>query len=199
MEINAKMVKELREKTGAGMMDCKKALKESSGDLKKAVIHLREKGLAKAAKREGKATKEGVVWSYVHGNGKIGVLVEINCETDFVAKTDDFRDLAKNLAMQIAASNPMYIKEEDVPENFIAQEKEILKKQAAESGKPEKVIENIVQGRLQKSLAEICLLGQPYIRETDKAVKDYMNEVVSKLGEKIVVKRFVRFALGEKE
>lgn len=195
--IAAADVKELRERTGAGMMDCKKALAEVNGDMEKAIEYLRKKGLATAAKRAGKTANEGLVQAYIHGGGRIGVLIEVNCETDFVARTDDFRELVHNLAMQVAASRPEYVAREDVPEEVIAREKEILKAQALNEGKPEKVVEKIVSGRLEKFYQENCLLEQPYIKDMDRSVQDMINEKVAKLGEKIVVRRFVRYEVGE--
>ncbi|MFZ5642410.1 MAG: translation elongation factor Ts [Bacillota bacterium] len=196
-EISAALVKELRERTGAGMMDCKKALGEVGGDLDKAVDYLREKGLAAAAKKAGRVTAEGLVESYIHGAGRIGVLVEVNCETDFVAKTDEFKMLARDIAMQIAASKPEYVSKEDVPQETIAKEKEILAAQAANEGKPEKIIEKMVEGRIEKYYKEVCLLEQPFIKDPDKTVSQLLTESVSKIGENISVRRFVRYELGE--
>lgn len=195
--ITAQQVKELRERTGAGMMDCKKALVEMNGDMEEAVKFLREKGLAAAAKKSGRVTAEGIVDSYLHGGGRIGVLVEVNCETDFVARTDEFRQFVKNIAMQIAASNPKYIKREDVPEEIINNEKEILKAQAINEGKPENIAEKIMNVRIEKFFTEICLLEQPYIRDTDINVEDYIKENIAALGENISVRRFARFEIGE--
>ncbi|MGI9860401.1 translation elongation factor Ts [Moorella naiadis] len=195
--IAAADVKELRERTGAGMMDCKKALAETNGDMEKAIEYLRKKGLATAAKRAGKTANEGLVQAYIHGGGRIGVLIEVNCETDFVARTDDFQELVHNLAMQVAASRPEYVAREDVPEEVLAREKEILKAQALNEGKPEKVVEKIVSGRLEKFYQENCLLEQPYIKDMDRTVQDLINEKVAKLGEKVVVRRFVRYEVGE--
>ncbi|HHU70269.1 MAG TPA: translation elongation factor Ts [Thermoanaerobacterales bacterium] len=195
--ITAQQVKELRERTGAGMMDCKKALVEMNGDMEEAVKFLREKGLAAAAKKSGRVTAEGIVDSYLHGGGRIGVLVEVNCETDFVARTDEFRQFVKNIAMQIAASNPKYIKREDVPEEIINNEKEILKAQAINEGKPENIAEKIMNGRIEKFFTEVCLLEQPYIRDTDISVEDYIKENIAALGENISVRRFARFEIGE--
>jgi elongation factor Ts len=197
MEISAKMVKGLREKTGAGMMDCKKALQESYGDEQKAVVWLREKGLSKAQKRAARSASEGFIGSYVHANGKIGVLVELNCETDFVAKSDKFQELAKNLSMQVAAANPVCVRPEDLPQEAIEQEKEIYAKQARADGKPEQVVEKIVEGRVKKYYKEVCLLEQPYIKDDSLAVKDLINELVAVLGEKVEVTRFVRMEVGE--
>ncbi|WP_366921663.1 translation elongation factor Ts [Metallumcola ferriviriculae] len=195
--ISAKLVKELRESTGAGMMDCKKALQETNGDLDKAAEFLREKGLAAAAKKAGRVASEGVVESYIHGNGRIGVLVEINCETDFVAKTDDFKEMARNIAMQVAAANPMYVKREDVPKEQVDKERSILKSQALNEGKPEKIVEKMVEGRLDKFFKEICLLEQEYIRDPDKTVGDLITEKIATIGENISIRRFSRFELGE--
>ena len=197
MEISAQMVKELREKTGAGMMDCKKALQESDGDAQKAVSWLREKGLSKAQKRAARSASEGFIGSYVHANGKIGVLVELNCETDFVAKNEKFQELAKNLSMQVAAANPMCVRPEDLPQEAIEQEKEVYANQARADGKPENVVEKIVEGRVNKYYKEVCLLEQPYIKDDSIAVKDLINELVAVLGEKVEVTRFVRMEVGE--
>lgn len=194
--ISAIMVKELREKSGAGIMDCKEALTACDGDMEKAVDFLRKKGLATAAKRAGRATSEGTVQSYIHMGGKIGVMVEVNCETDFVAKTDDFIEFARNLAMHIAATNPVGITAEDVPGAVIEREREIYKAQAAETGKPEKVVEKIVEGKLNKFYKDNCLLNQVYVRDGDKSIADYLNEVIAKTGEKIEIKRFARFQVG---
>ncbi len=197
MEISAQQVKELREKTGAGIMDCKKALQESGGDFEKALTYLREKGLATARKKAGRTTSEGVVYSYIHGGGKIGVLVELNCETDFVAKTDDFQSLAKDIAMHIAAMSPLYVKREDIPVEVIDREKEIYINQAKAEGKPEKVIERIAEGRLGKFFSEVCLLEQPFVKNQDITVGDLLTEAISRLGENITVRRFVRYRVGE--
>ncbi|MBW2433465.1 MAG: translation elongation factor Ts [Deltaproteobacteria bacterium] len=196
-KISAGMVKELREKTGAGMMDCKKALSEVNGDMDKAVEFLRKKGLATAQKRAGRALNEGIIQSYIHMTGKLGVLVEVNCETDFVAKNEDFQEFAKNIAMHIAASNPLGITPEDVPEDLIEKEKEIYRAQALEMGKPENVIDKIVEGKLKKFYEESCLLNQPYVRDTDISVADLLAELIAKIGENISVKRFVRYQIGE--
>lgn len=194
--ISATMVKELREKSGAGIMDCKQALAACDADMEKAVDFLRKKGLATAAKRAGRATSEGTIQSYIHMGGKIGVMVEVNCETDFVAKTDDFIEFARNLAMHIAATNPVGITPEDVSEAVVQREREIYKAQAAETGKPEKVIEKIVEGKLNKFYKENCLLNQAYVRDGDKSIADYLNEVIAKTGEKVEIKRFARFQVG---
>jgi elongation factor Ts len=195
--ISAGMVKELREITGAGMMDCKKALVETNGDMEKAIEYLREKGLAAAAKKAGRITTEGIVESYIHGGGRIGVLVEVNCETDFVAKTDEFKELVKDIAMQIAAMRPLYVSKDDVPEEVIEKEKNILKAQALNEGKPAQVVEKMVEGRLKKYYEEVCLLEQPFIKDNDKTVKQLVNEKIAKIGENINIRRFVRFELGE--
>jgi elongation factor Ts len=195
--ISAATVKALRDKTGAGMMDCKKALGECNGDEEKAVAWLREKGLAKAQKRAGRATSEGVIGHYIHSNGKIGVLVEIKCETDFVARSERFQEFAKNVAMQIAATNPVCTAPEDVPAEMLAKEKEIFKHQAMEEGKPEAIAEKIVEGRVKKFYKEICLLEQPFIKDDKLSIKDLINELIGVLGENIQIGRFSRLALGE--
>jgi elongation factor Ts len=196
MAVTAGMVKELREKTGAGMMDCKKALSETDGDLEKAIDYLRQKGLSDAAKRTERIASEGVVGSYIHPGGKIGVLVEVNCESDFVARTEEFQTLVKDLAMHVAASNPLYLRREDVPEEIIAREKNIYDAQAREGGKPERIVERIVQGKLEKFFEEICLLEQPFVKDPDMSVNQLVSGVVAKLGENIVVRRFQRYQLG---
>jgi elongation factor Ts len=195
--ISAGMVKELRDKTGAGIMDCKQALAECDGDLEKAVDLLRKKGIATAQKRAGRATSEGIVQSYIHMGGKIGVLVEINCETDFVAKTDAFVEFAKNIAMHIAAANPVGISADDVPPEVVAKEKEIYRDQALGEGKNEKFLDKIVEGKLNKFLKESCLLNQSYVRNPDISITDYLNEVIGKTGEKITIRRFARFQIGD--
>ena len=195
--ITAQMVKELRERTGVGMMDCKKALQATEGDIEKAIDELRTKGLAKAAKKAGRIASEGTITSYIHGGGRIGVLVEINCETDFVGKTDEFKQLAHDIAMQIAASNPTYISREEVPQAVQEHEKEVLRAQALEEGKPEKVIDKMVEGRLEKYFKENCLLEQPYIKDPDKTVQQMVLEMVSKIGENINIRRFARYEVGE--
>jgi len=196
-EISAALVKQLREKSGAGMMDCKNALKECDGDIEKASDFLRKKGLATAAKRAGRAMSEGVVEAYIHMGGKLGVLVEVNCETDFVAKNDDFKAFAKNVAMHIAATNPVGIKEEDVPEEVVSREKEVYRGQALELGKPEKMIEKIVDGKMNKFFKENCLMNQAYVRNPDLTIADLINELIAKIGENITIKRFARFQIGE--
>lgn len=195
--IPAAVVKELREKTGAGMMDCKKALAETGGDLGKAIEYLREKGLAAAAKKSGRIAAEGVVESYIHMGGRIGVLVEVNCETDFVARTDEFRAFVRDVALQIAATNPQYLTREEVPEEVLQKERDILKAQALNEGKPEKVIEKVVEGRVEKFYAENCLLEQSFVRDTDLTVSDLLKEKIAKIGENIHIRRFVRFEMGE--
>ncbi len=196
MEITANAVKELREKTGAGMMDCKKALAETKGDFEKAVVWLREKGVAQVAKRVGRNANQGIIGSYIHG-GKVGVLVEVNCETDFVAKTPDFQNLAKELAMQVAASIPKYVMKEEVPASELEQERAIYLNEAKQSGKPETVQQKIADGKIESYFKQVCLLEQPYIREPKKTVKQLLTEVAAKLGENLVVKRFCRFQLGD--
>ena len=197
MSIDAKVVKALRERTGAGMMDCKKALLETDGDLEKAVDHLRKTGIAKAEKKGQRTTKEGLIFSYIHHGGKLGVLLEINCETDFVAKTEGFNELAQNLSMQIAATNPASISRDDMDPAVLEREKSIFTDQAKESGKPDNIVEKMVEGRIEKFFAESCLLEQQYIKDSDRKVSDLLTEAVSTLGENIVVNRFVRFAIGE--
>ena len=196
MEITAEKVKELRDKTNAGMMDCKKALKETSGDLEKAIVYLREKGLAVARKRADRAASEGVIQSYIHTGGKLGVMLEVNCETDFVAKTPEFNEFAKNLAMQIAAANPMAIGREDLDAEIVEKEKGILMAQARDSGKPDNVLEKMVEGRLKKFFGEVCLLEQAYVKNPDLAIQDYLNEMRAKTGENIIIRRFTRYQLG---
>jgi elongation factor Ts len=196
-EISASMVKELREKTGAGMMDCKNALSEVKGDIEKAVEFLRKKGLATAQKRAGRAMTEGTIQSYIHMTGKLGVLVEVNCETDFVAKNEDFQQFAKNIAMHIAASNPLGIAPEDVPEEIVDNEKNIYRAQALDTGKPENILDKIVEGKLKKFYQENCLLNQAYVRDPDISIADLLNELIAKIGENITIKRFVRYQIGE--
>lgn len=197
MSVSASVVKELREKTGAGMMDCKKALQETGGDLEKATEFLRKKGLADAAKKSGRIASEGLVHAYIHAGGRIGVLVEVNCETDFVARTDKFREFVNNLALHIAASNPRWLDRESVPAADLARERTFLQEQAAESGKPPQVVEKMVQGRLEKFLKENCLLHQGYVKDPDLAVGDYVKRTISEIGENIRVRRYERFELGE--
>ncbi|MGD0621045.1 MAG: translation elongation factor Ts [Thermacetogeniaceae bacterium] len=195
--IKAEQVKELRERTGSGMMECKKALSETGGDMEKAIIYLREHGLAAAAKKAGRATGDGKIEAYIHPGAKLGVMVEINCETDFVAKTDEYQNLCHEIAMQIAASDPGCLERNQVPESLVEQEKEIARTQALSEGKPEKVIDKVVEGRMEKFYQTTCLLEQPYIRDPQRTVRDLLNEAISKLGENIVIRRFVRFRLGE--
>ncbi len=197
MKISMDLIRELRNKTSAGIMDCKQALLEAGGDIQKAQDILREKGSAELIKRSARDTREGLIYSYIHSGNKLGVLLEVNCETDFVARTGEFSQLAKELAMQIAAMDPLWIKPEDVPEEVIEKEKEIYKKQAEESGKPEKVVDKIVQGRMEKYFGEVCLLEQPYIKDPKIKVKDLLAELVAKLGENVRVGRFTRFKVGE--
>ena len=197
MSINAKTVKTLRERTGAGMMDCKKALLETNGDLEKAIDHLRKTGVAKAEKKGQRTTKEGLVFSYIHHGGKLGVLLELNCETDFVAKTDGFNDLAHNLAMQIAATNPSSVSRDDMDPAILSREKDIFIDQAKESGKPDNIIEKMVEGKVEKFYAESCLIEQQYIKDSERKVSDLLTESVSTLGENIVINRFIRYAIGE--
>ncbi|MDF2928629.1 MAG: tsf [Anaerospora sp.] len=195
--ITAGMVKELRESTGAGMMDCKKALTETNGDMDKAVDFLREKGLAAAAKKAGRVAAEGLVESYIHGGGRIGVLLEINCETDFVAKTDGFKALARDIAMQIAAANPSYVSRSEVPASVVEHEREVLRAQALNEGKPANIVEKMIEGRVEKYYKEVCLLEQVFIKDTDKTVTQLINESISKIGENINIRRFTRYQLGE--
>ncbi|OZB97830.1 translation elongation factor Ts [Paenibacillus sp. XY044] len=197
MAVSASAVKELREKTGAGMLDCKKALDEANGDITKATELLREKGLAAAANKAGRAATEGVVEAYIHAGGRIGVLVEINCETDFVGKTDQFKEFARDIAMHIAASSPRYVSREEVPQAEVEKEKEILKAQALNEGKPEKIVEKMVEGRIGKYYEEFCLLEQPFIKDPDKTISQLLNEKISTIGENISIRRFVRYELGE--
>ncbi|MBN2185316.1 MAG: translation elongation factor Ts [Candidatus Krumholzibacteriota bacterium] len=197
MEITPKMVKELRDRTTVGMMDCKKALQETGGDMEAAIKLLREKGLSSAAKRAHKEAKEGIIFSYIHSNNKLGVLVEINCETDFVARTDDFQELGRDIAMQVAAANPLVVSREDVLEADLEREREIFRNQALKSGKPEKIIDKIIEGKIEKFYSENVLLEQPFIKDDKVVVGDRIKEVIGKLGENMVVKRFARFQLGE--
>jgi elongation factor Ts len=197
MEITAEQVKMLREKTGVGLMDCKEALKASEGNMDKAVDYLREKGLAKAQKRAGRSATEGTIAVYVHMGGKIATMVEVNCETDFVAKTDQFQAFAKDLAMQVTATNPTYVKREDVPGEVRDKEKSIYRKQAKESGKPDKILDKIAEGKLEKFYQEVCLLEQPFIKNPEVTVKELLEDLVSKMGEHMLVRRFVRYQLGE--
>jgi len=197
MEITATMVKELRQKTGAGILDCRKALEANEGDMEKSIKSLREKGTAVAEKKMGRSAQEGIVTSYIHAGNRIGVLLEVNCETDFVARTDAFQSLVQDVAMQIAAKRPLYIKREDVPEADIEREKSILKTQALNEGKPEKVVEKIVTGRIDKFYSNMCLLEQEFIKDPDKTINDLIVEKIATIGENIIVKRFTRYELGE--
>ena len=197
MAISAQQVKALRDKTGAGMMDCKKALQESGGDEAKAVDWLRQKGLSKAAKRAGRATSEGLIGSYIHSTGKIGVMVEVKCETDFVAKSDKFQEFAKNLAMQIAATNPVCVSPDQLPQDVLEREKAIYRQQALDEGKPENIVDKIVEGRVKKYYKEVCLIEQPFIKDDKVVIQDLINELVAVLGESILIGRFTRMALGE--
>ena len=197
MEITTEMIKELRATTGVGILECRKALQEADGDYKKAVDYLRQKGMAKAAKRADRDASDGIVEMYSHGNGRVGVMVEVNCETDFVARGDAFRELAHEISLQIAAASPLYVKEDDIPEDVLEHEAEIARNRSIEEGKPEKIIEKIVEGRLRKYKEEVCLLQQKYIRDDSLTVKDLLMEKVGSLGENIVIRRFQRWELGE--
>lgn len=197
MAVDATLVKDLREKTGAGVLDCQKALTQAGGDVNKAIDFLRQKGLATAQKKAGRTTNDGLIVSYIHAGNKLGVLVEVNCETDFVAKTDDFQELARDLAMHIAAASPLHIKREDVPADVLNKEKEIFLAQAKESGKPAAVLDKIVAGRLEKFYAEACLLEQPFVKDPSVTIKDLLSQKIAKLGENISIRRFTRFRLGE--
>ena len=199
LTIDANAVKQLRDKTGAGMMDCKNALKESNGDLDGAIDYLRKSGAAKAEKKGSRATKEGLVYSYIHAGGRLGVMIEVNCETDFVAKTDGFIELSHNLAMQIAATNPISLDKNSVPDDIIAKEKEIYTEQAKSSGKPDNIIEKMVEGRLSKFFQENCLMEQAYIKDSDKKISDLLTETIATLGENITISKFTRFAVGESD
>jgi elongation factor Ts len=196
-EITTQMIKELREKTGAGIVECKKALQEAGGDIEKAVEILRKKGAAKAAKKADRATAEGIVVSYIHAGGKVGALVELSCETDFVARTEDFKQLGHEIAMQVAAMSPEFVSREEVPSEIVEKEKEILRQQALSEGKPEHIVEKIVEGRLSKFFSEKCLLEQPWIKDDSKTIKDLLTDYITKLGENIKVKRFCRFEVGK--
>ncbi|MBI3016081.1 MAG: translation elongation factor Ts [Candidatus Tectomicrobia bacterium] len=196
MTITAAMVKDLREKTGVGVMECKEALRESNGDMEAAISYLRKKGLATAAKKGGRATREGLVGSYIHAGGKIGVLVEVGCETDFVARTPQFQELVKDLAMHIAAASPLYLSRDEVPPEVLEKEREIYGEQARNSGKPEKVIDKIVEGKLEKYCSETCLLEQPFVKDPDLTVKDLISQKIAQIGENIQVKQFARFQVG---
>lgn len=196
MKITSQMVKELRDKTNAGMMDCKKALGETDGDMEKAIDLLRQKGLAIAQKRAGRTTSEGVIQTYIHAGGKLGVMLEVGCETDFVAKTDDFQSFAKDVAMHVAAMSPVAVKREDVPEDLVAREADIYKNQAIESGKPEEIAEKMVSGKLDKFFSEISLMEQKFVKNPDLTIQDLLNDLIAKMGENISIKRFVRFQVG---
>ena len=196
MKITSQMVKELRDKTNAGMMDCKKALGETDGDMEKAIDLLRQKGLAVAQKRAGRTTSEGVIQTYIHAGGKLGVMLEVGCETDFVAKTDDFQSFAKDVAMHVAAMSPVAVKREDVPEDLVAREAEIYKNQAIESGKPEEIAEKMVSGKLDKFFSESSLMEQKFVKNPDLTIQDLLNDLIAKMGENISIKRFVRFQVG---
>ncbi|MGC9395305.1 MAG: translation elongation factor Ts [Anaerolineae bacterium] len=197
MEITTEMVKELRQATAAGVLDCRKALEAAEGDFDKAVDYLREKGLAKVAKRVDREAKDGLVISYIHGGGRIGVLLEVNCETDFVARTDEFKEMVNDIALQIAAMSPQYIKREDMPASVIEHEKQLYRTQALEQGKPEAIVERIVDGRMEKFYQDICLLEQAFIRDEERTIDDLVKEQMTKTGENMVVRRFARFELGE--
>lgn len=197
MEVSAASVKELREMTGAGFVDCKKALQETNGDIEKAVDFLRQKGLSAAAKKAGRVASEGVVGAYIHGGGKIGVLIEVNCETDFVAKNEDFLNFVKDVAMHIAAVNPVCIERKEIHQDALDRERTVVKAQALESGKPEKVIDKIIEGRMEKFYAESCLLEQNFVKNPDITINDYLNQTVAKIGEKINIRRFTRYQMGE--
>lgn len=197
MEITAKMVKELREKTGAGMMDCKKALAATEGDFDKAAEHLREQGIAKASSKEGRKTAEGVIATYVHTGDKLGVMVEINCETDFVARTDNFKAFCRDIAMHVAASSPLCVKREELDQEMVNKEREIYKQQALNEGKPEKIIDKIVDGKIEKYFAEVVLSEQPYVKDNDLTVDEFVKNMIGSLGENIQIRRFARFRLGE--
>jgi elongation factor Ts len=197
MSVSADMVKKLREKTGAGMMDCKKALEKSGGDMDKATDYLREQGITAATKKASRIAREGIIYSYIHPGDKLGVLLELNCETDFVARTEDFKLLAKDIAMQIAATNPLVVARSDLRPEILEKEKEIYRTQAINEGKPEKIIDRIIEGKLEKYFQEVCLLEQPFVKDQDRTVKDRINETLAKLGENISVKRFIRFRLGD--
>jgi len=197
MEISIELVKDLRQRTGAGVIDCKAALQEAKGDVDAAIEYLRRKGLAAAAKKAGRIATDGLVDSYIHAGGKMGVLVEINCETDFVAKTEDFQTFVKNIAMHIAATNPQYIRREEIPAEVLEGEKRIYRSQALDSGKPEKVIDKILQGKLERFFSEVCLLEQTYVKDPDLTVKELLDALIAKIGENINIRRFARFQLGE--
>ncbi len=196
-EVTASLIKDLRERTGAGMSDCKKALVEVEGDIDKAIDYLRTKGLAKAAKKAGREATEGAVVSYIHGGGRIGVLVEINCETDFVARNEDFQAFTREVALQIAAMNPTFVRKDEVSQDFVDKEREVLLAKAKESGKPDQVVQKMVDGQISKWMKEICLLDQPWVKDADKTIEQVQQELISKIGENVKIRRFVRFELGE--
>ena len=198
MEISIELVKDLRQRTGAGVTDCKAALMEAQGNMEAAIDYLRRKGLATAAKKAGRIATDGLVSSYIHAGGKMGVLVEINCETDFVAKTEDFQTFVKNIAMHIAAANPQYIRREEIPEDVLERERAIHRTQAQEAGKPQKIIDKIVEGKMERFYSEVCLLEQTYVRDSDLTIKEFLDAMIAKIGENISIRRFARFQLGEK-
>jgi elongation factor Ts len=197
MEISIELVKDLRQRTGAGVIDCKAALQEAQGNMEAAIDYLRRKGLATAAKKAGRIATDGLVSSYIHAGGKMGVLVEINCETDFVAKTEDFQTFVKNIAMHIAAANPQYIRREEIPEEVLERERAIYRTQAQESGKPQKVVDKIVEGKMERFYSEVCLLEQTYVRDSDLTIKELLDAMIAKVGENVTIRRFARFQLGE--
>ena len=197
MEISIESVKDLRQRTGAGVIDCKTALQEAQGNMEAAIDYLRRKGLATAAKKAGRIATDGLVSSYIHAGGKMGVLVEINCETDFVAKTEDFQTFVKNIAMHIAAANPQYIRREEIPEEVLERERAIYRTQALEAGKPQKVIDKIVEGKIERFYSEVCLLEQTYVKDADLTIKELLDAIIAKIGENISIRRFARFQLGE--
>ncbi len=197
MDIDVTLVRNLRQKTGAGVMDCKRALKETRGNMDKAIEFLRQKGLAKAAKRVGRMAEEGLIGSYIHPGGRIGVLVELNCETDFVARTQEFKDLVKDISMHVAAADPQYLRRENIPEEIIRKEKNILRMQALDMGKPEKVVDRIVEGKMERFFSEVCLLEQAFVKDLDVTVGDLLNSLMGKIGERISIRRFTRYQLGE--
>lgn len=197
MDIDVPSLRDLRQKTGAGIMDCKRALTETQGNIEKAIEFLRQKGLARAAKRAGRTADEGLIGSYIHPGGRIGVLVEVNCETDFVARTQEFKDFVKDISMQIAAADPQYLTREDIPEEVIQKEKHILRMQALEMGKPEKVVDRIVEGRMERFFSEVCLLEQAYVKDPDQTVGDLLTSLTGRIGERVSIRRFARYQLGE--
>jgi elongation factor Ts len=197
MEISIELVKDLRQRTGAGVIDCKTALQEANGNMEAAIDYLRRKGLATAAKKAGRIATDGLVSSYIHAGGKMGVLVEINCETDFVAKTEDFQTFVKNIAMHVAAANPQYIRREEIPEEVLERERAIYRTQAQEAGKPQKIIDKIVEGKMERFYSEVCLLEQTYVRDSDLTIKELLDAMIAKIGENITIRRFARFQLGE--